>query len=83
MNAVILENILDRSEAFCGRRERDLQDIFQGDGIENRKAEKGSSGEKLLQREAPSGEELLQEKNFFRRKSLFRRRTASEEKLLQ
>ena len=77
MNAVILENILDRSEASCGRRGRDPQYIFQGDGIENRKAEKASSGEKLL-RKTPSGEELLQEKNFFRR-----RRASSGDELLQ
>ena len=59
-NAVVPENVLDRSDASCGRREHDPQDIFQGSG------RKVSSGKKFLQRKTHSGEERLREKNVFR-----------------
>ena len=87
MNAVVPENVLDRSDASCGRRERSA--ILKTSSKDL--AEKDSSGKKFLHRKTPSAEERLQQKsafsrrtssedNLYLRKSILRRRTSSRRK---
>ena len=60
MNDVVTENVLDLSDASCGRREHDPQDIFQGSGRKGFFRKEVSSEENSFRRRASLAEERLQ-----------------------
>ena len=93
MNAVVPDNVLDRSDASCGRREHDPQDIFQGSGRKMFFRKEISPEENPFRRRASSGEERLQRISSTERRAssgeepplgeeLLQERTSSEEKVL-
>lgn len=87
-NAVVPENVLDRSDASCGRREHDPQDIFK-DLAERFLQERSFFRGKRIQeksvfgRRTSSEDKPHREKSILRRRTSSRRRASSGEELLQ